>query len=442
MTAPNAVSRNFIVEPSVLRSADLVVPGDKSISHRALLLGSLANGASTIRGFLDGADCVATRRALEELGVRIDDSGPGTIIVNGRGFGSFRSPGNALDLGNSGTGLRLLAGLLAGQGVAATLTGDESLRSRPMGRVIEPLRAMGASIDSTGGCAPLVIGDSPRLQGISWRLPVASAQVKSAILLAGLSAEGVSEVIEPAPTRDHTERLLAEMGVAIRNESGKITMVPTDKLHAVDLEVPGDLSSAAFPIVAALVSRGVELCIRGVGINPTRTGALTILKEMGADIHEFNQRQFGNEPVADIRVRSSELQGIQVDSRLVPLAIDEFPALFVAAACAEGETTFSGIEELRVKESDRIHAMASGLRTLGVKVTESADGAVVTGGRVYGGEVDSLGDHRIAMAFAVLAARIDSTLLIRNVANVATSFPGFVKVCNELGMQIRESDND
>jgi 3-phosphoshikimate 1-carboxyvinyltransferase len=435
-------SIDFIVEPSVLHSAALAVPGDKSISHRALLLGSVASGASTIRGFLDGEDCVATRRALEALGVRIDDVAPGTITVNGQGFGSLRSAADALDLGNSGTGMRLLAGLLAGQGVTATLTGDESLRSRPMGRVIEPLTAMGARIDSEDGRAPLVLGQSPRLHGISWRLPVASAQVKSAILLAGLMAEGVNEVMEPAPTRDHTERMLAEMGVAIRNESGKISMVPAEKLRALDLDVPGDLSSAAFLIVATLVSRDVELWIRGVGINPTRTGALTILKAMGADIHEANRRQFGNEPVADIRVRSSALHGIHVDPRLVPLAIDEFPALFAAAACAEGETTFSGIGELRVKESDRIEAMACGLRKLGIKVTATADGAVVTGGRLFGGEVDSLGDHRIAMAFAVLAAKIDSTLTIRNVANVATSFPGFVSVCSALGLRIRESANE
>ena len=441
MTPRTATTRDYVVEQSVLRNADLAIPGDKSISHRALLLGSVANGTSVVRGFLEGEDCIATRRALECLGVQVDDVAPGEIAVHGKGFGSLVPTSEPLDMGNSGTGLRLLTGLLAGQGVPATLTGDESLRSRPMGRVIEPLQAMGAEIQCTEGRAPLVLAKSARLKGIRWQLPVASAQVKSAILLAGLQADGNCVVTEPATTRDHTERMLARMGVAIRNESGTITMLPTDKLRPVELEVPGDLSSAAFPIVAALVSRDTELWVRGVGINPTRTGVLTILKAMGADIHESNPRQFGDEPVADIRVRSSALQGIQVDPHLVPLAIDEFPALFVAAACAAGDTEFTGIEELRVKESDRIAAMATGLRRLGIKVTESNDGAVVAGGRIYGGDVDSHGDHRIAMAFAALASRIDSTLTIRNVANVATSFPGFTRVCRELGMQIRETAN-
>ena len=430
---------DFVIEPSAMHDGDIRVPGDKSISHRALLLGSVAEGTSTVRGFLESADCLATRRALETLGVQIEDLQPGVIAIHGKGFGSLGGSSAPLDLGNSGTGLRLLAGLLVGQGIEATLTGDASLRARPMGRILEPLRAMGARLESTSGHAPLTIGKSPDLHGVSWVLPMASAQVKSAILLAGLGATGATMVTEPSPTRDHTERMLAQMGVAIRNESGTVTMLPVPKLRSMDLTVPGDLSSAAFLIVAALVAEDIELRIRDVGINPTRTGILTILAQMGADIEVCNERKYGEEPVADIRVRSSKLRGIEVDPQLVSLAIDEFPVLFVAAACASGQTVFSGLQELRVKESDRIETMAEGLAALGIEVQKTTDGAIISGGPISGGEVNSLGDHRVAMAFAVLGSRIESPLRIRDVANVATSFPGFAGLCANLGLQVRES---
>lgn len=427
---------NFLVEPSVLASGSISVPGDKSISHRALMLGAIAEGRSTISGFLAGEDCLATARALRAMGVVIDQQSDTVVNIQGVGHSGLRAPGDALDLGNSGTAMRLFAGLLAGQPFATELTGDESLRSRPMIRVIKPLEQMGARIDSADGRPPLRIDGRPNLAGIVYRLPVASAQVKSAILLAGLNAKGEVAIVEPAPTRDHTERMMRLLGASVSQGETQIQMQGGQGLKGTDIRIPADLSSAAFFVLAATIARNAEVTIEGVGVNPTRTGVIDILKEMGADITVDNVRLYGEEPVADLTVRSAELRGINVDPAKVSLAIDEFPVLFIAAACAEGKSVFSGIGELRVKESDRITAMARGLQALSVPVEESEDGAVVHGSKIYGGTVDSFGDHRIAMAFAVAATIAEWTVTIANVANVDTSFPGFVECLKSMDINI------
>lgn len=428
---------DYVITPSSVRSGECRVPGDKSISHRALMLGALTDGISEVRGFLDSEDCRATRRALVALGVNIGVDRD-TVKIEGVGSDGFVFPEAPLDLGNSGTGLRLMTGLLCGQGVAAELTGDSSLRRRPMGRIIDPLVQMGALIESDSGRAPLRLAAGDGLVGINYALPMASAQVKSAILLAGLGAIGPTTITEPAPTRDHTERMLAAMGADITLNGSAVTLLPGNPLRPISLEVPGDLSSAAFIIAAALLGKDTEIVICGVGVNPTRTGVLEILRQMGADIRLENERLAGQEPIADIRVRSSVLSGIEVDPSLVSLAIDEFPILFALAACAIGETVFSGLAELRVKESDRIAAMADGLRSLGIRVIESDDGARIFGGSLSGGVVDSRGDHRIAMSFAIIATRAAASVRVRDVSNVATSFPGFTHLCADIGVIIKE----
>jgi 3-phosphoshikimate 1-carboxyvinyltransferase len=435
---------DFHVEPSNLRDAIVTVPGDKSISHRALMLGSIANGVTEISGFLAGEDCLATLQAFRKLGVEIVEKDATTVTVNGVGADGLSAPGDDLDLGNSGTAMRLLAGLMAGQAFSCTLTGDESLNGRPMERVITPLTKMGAAIDSDcDGTPPLQISGGLKLKGIDYTLPMASAQVKSCILLAGLYADGRTSVTEPAVTRNHTERMLRTMGVNVASEGGRISIEGGQHLKGTSIQVPADLSSAAFVILAALLANDADVLIENVGVNPTRTGVIDILKSMGGDISLQNQRMLGDEPVADIRVRSSALRGGDVDPRLVSLAIDEFPVLFVAAAAADGKTVFSGIGELRVKESDRIAAMAAGLRALGIKVDESDDGAVVRGARFSGGTVDSFGDHRIAMALAVAAGTADGPVAVKNVEAVQTSFPGFEELMGLLGANIRvESPNE
>jgi 3-phosphoshikimate 1-carboxyvinyltransferase len=412
------------------------VPGDKSISHRALILGAIADGQTEIEGFLAGEDCFNTLAALRSLGVSIDHVDDVTVRVDGVGMNGLGEPGEPLDLGNSGTGMRLLAGLLCGQRFDSTLTGDESLTTRPMQRIIEPLSSMGASIDSDDGRPPLHIYGGHELVGIHYALPVASAQVKSAILLAGLYAKGETVVIEPVVTRDHTERMLKSMGANIESDSGRIRLQGTGQLNATRFQVPGDLSSAAFLILAALIARDAEIVIRSVGVNTTRTGAIEILREMGGNISIESPQLVGEEPVADIRVRSSVLHGIAVDSSLVSLAIDEFPVLFVAASVAKGTTRFSGIGELRVKESDRISAMAEGLRQMGINIDESEDGAQIHGGQLAGGTVDSQGDHRVAMSFAVAATVAKAALRVRNTDAVDTSFPGFSAVMGSLGVEL------
>lgn len=427
---------DYLVAPSAVSSAAIRVPGDKSISHRALMLGALADGTTRISGLLVGDDCLATLGALERLGVKIERSAETDAVVHGCGVGGFRTPDGPLDLGNSGTAMRLFAGLLAGQQVEATLTGDESLSRRPMRRVITPLAMMGASIDSDEGTPPLRLNATEPLRAIDYRMPVASAQVKSALLLAGLGASGEMHITEPGVTRDHTERMLRSMGVAIMAEEGRVRMPGGQTLEATDIEVPGDLSSATFPLLAALLGQDAEVRIEGVGLNPTRTGVIDILRDMGADIRVENPRMLGDEPAADLVARSSRLRGVTVTADRVSVAIDEFPALFVAAARAEGISRFHGLEELRVKESDRVSAMVGGLRELGVAANEVETGAEILGGPLRGGRVESRGDHRIAMAFAVAAAGASAPVEIADVEAVNTSFPGFEDTMRALGLEI------
>lgn len=429
---------HLLVNPSLLLGATLRVPGDKSISHRALMLAAIAEGESRIDNFLNGADCLATSAALRAMGIRIVEQDATTVRVGGAGLHGLQQPAQALDLGNSGTGMRLLAGLLAGQAFDSVLRGDASLLRRPMGRVIEPLSRMGARIDSREGLPPLTVRGRRSLRRIEYSLPVASAQVKSAILLAALYAGGICEITEPATTRDHTERMLESMGVSLQCGHGRIRLDGCPTLRARDIEVPGDLSSAAFLMLAALLGRDCEVLIENVGVNPTRAGVIEILSQMGADLSIENRRLAGREPVADIRVASSQLCGIDLDPAHVSLAIDEFPVLFVAAAFARGTTRFSGIGELRVKESDRIGAMAKGLRRLGIEVDERPDGALVHGGEITGGTVESYDDHRIAMSFAVAGTAAAGPVTIRDTDNIETSFPGFADCLRALGAEIAE----
>lgn len=417
---------------------ELKIPGDKSVSHRAVMLASLADGTSHIDGFLEGEDTRATAAIFSQLGVRIEAPSPSRRIVHGVGLDGLRAPQAPLDCGNAGTGMRLLSGLLAGQSFDSTLTGDSSLSKRPMRRVIDPLSRMGARIDSEAdGLPPLRIHGGQRLQGIEFASEVASAQVKSAVLLAGLYADGETTVREPHPTRDYTERMLSTFGADIDFSPGHARLRGGQRLRAMDTIVPADFSSAAFFIVAATLVPGSELRLRAVGLNPRRTGLLAALRAMGADIREENHASHGGEPVADLIVRHAPLRGIEVPVEWVPDMIDEFPILGIAAACAEGATLIRGAAELRVKESDRIASMASGLQTLGVRVEELPDGAIIEGSAFGGGTVDSLGDHRVAMAFAVAGQMAGGELLVRDIANVATSFPGFDTLARQAGFGLR-----
>lgn len=423
------------------------VPGDKSISHRSIMLGSLAQGTTHIRGFLEGDDALATVAAFRAMGVRIDGPHDGVIIVHGVGLHGLQPPTQALDLGNSGTSIRLLSGLLAGQRFASELTGDASLCGRPMGRVMTPLALMGARISGADkGTPPLSITGGCALHGIHYDLPMASAQVKSCVLLAGLYAQGTTSVTEPAPTRDHTERMLRGFGYAVnRDAQGVISLQGGGVLHAADIEVPADISSAAFLLVAATIAPGSELLLQHVGINPTRIGIINLLRLMGADIELQDEREVGGEPVADLLVRSAALHGIEIPEVEIPLAIDEFPALFIAAACAQGRTVLRGAEELRVKESDRIAAMAEGLQVLGVATQVLDDGIIIDGFGAAGsfgcGTLNSHHDHRIAMAFAIAGLRASGDIRIQAVDNVATSFPGFDALTRGLGLQISISSD-
>ncbi len=431
---------DFQIEPSAATGGRTTVPGDKSISHRALMLGSVAEGTTRIRGFLAGDDCLATLAACRSMEVRIEQHDPSTVTVHGVGLHGLRRPADDLDLGNSGTAMRLMCGLLAGQTFDSRLTGDASLTGRPMNRVIRPLEAMGARIDSREGKPPLAIRGGRELSGIDYDLPMPSAQVKSCLLLAGLYARGRTTVREPAVTRDHTERMLRTMGVDLTVDDGRVEIEGRQAPAGTTIEVPADLSSAAFPMLAAILAPNAEVVIENVGVNPTRIGVIDILTAMGADIRLGNHRELGSEPVADIHVCSSRLAGGAVDPGLVSLAIDEFPVLFIAAAAARGATTFTGLAELRVKESDRLAAMAAGLRALGVRVEETPDGAVVHGGPFAGGSVDSHGDHRIAMAFAVAGSIARAPVTIHDVAAVDTSFPGFAMLMRKLGLCVETAD--
>lgn len=424
------------IHPAEPLAGRLAIPGDKSVSHRVMLLGAIGTAPLEAHGFLRSDDCLATRRAVEALGAGVTDLPDGGVRVAPPA--QLTTPAGPLDFGNSGTGIRLMAGLLAGRGIDATLTGDASLQRRPMERVAAPLRLMGAALATRDGCPPIRISAAGPLQPVEYRMPVASAQVKSAILLAGLSAAGRTVVHQPAVSRDHTERLLKALGCRVEaGEWGAAVDGPAQP-RGGHVTVPGDFSSAAFFVVGGLLAGGDEpLLLEGVGLNPTRTGLLDILHLMGARIEITHLREACGEPVADLRVWRSELSGIDVPADLVPLAIDEFPALFVAAALARGTTRVRGAEELRVKETDRIAVMARGLAAVGIQVTEQQDGLMIKGGRMRGGTVDSSGDHRVAMAFAIAAARAAGPIRILDVANVATSFPGFVAAAAGVGLAIQ-----
>jgi 3-phosphoshikimate 1-carboxyvinyltransferase len=426
----------FVVEPCAGIAGRVRVPGDKSISHRALMLGAIASGTTRVDGFLEGEDCLATLRAVASLGVNVQRPAPGEVVIEGVGLRGLGRPRSVLDMGNAGTAMRLFMGLLSAQGFDSELVGDESLMRRPMERVAKPLRAMGAQIETQDGRPPVRIRGGAALRGLRYEMPVASAQVKSAVLLAGLYAEGETTVVEPAVTRDHTERMLQSFGANVIARGGSATVLPAAQLEAARISVPGDFSSAAFFIVAACIGAREPFIIEGVGVNPTRTGLLEMLALMGADLRLLNHRSAGAEPVADIEVRPARLRGIRVPERLVPLAIDEFPAFFIAAACADGETLVTGAEELRVKESDRIAVMAHGLDALGIRNEVRADGLRIEGGPFGGGVVDSRGDHRVAMAFAVASLRASAPIAIRDVANVATSFPGFAATARAAGLRL------
>ena len=432
---------DWICTPCGPLHGGLTIPGDKSVSHRAMMLAALANGRSRVRGFLEGEDTRATAAILQQLGVTIETPAPGERIVHGVGLHGLRAADGALDCGNAGTGMRLFAGLLAGQAFDSVLTGDASLSQRPMRRVIEPLAAAGAVIDSeAGGLPPLRIHGGRKLRGIDYTLPVASAQVKSALLLAGLYAEGETVVREAHPTRDYTERMLASFGWPIEFEPGIARLAGGGSLSATDIDIPADFSSAAFFIVAASIVPGSAMRLRQVGLNPRRTGLIEALRLMGAHIRIDNQREQGGEVLGDILVRHAPLQGIDLPEALVPDMIDELPALFVAAAAARGTTRVRGAAELRVKESDRIAVMAQGLAALGVSVREQPDGIDIDGGSIGGGDIDCRHDHRVAMSFAVAACVASASVRILDCAAVATSFPGFERLATTCGMSVQRTD--
>ncbi len=432
----------YHLAPAQKLSGSIRVPGDKSISHRAVMLASIAEGRTDISGFLTGEDCLCTMKAFQQMGVVIERIGETSLKVHGVGLHGLKAPQGALDMGNSGTAMRLMCGLLAGQPFVTTLVGDASLSARPMKRVIAPLAGMGAVIESNEGRAPLrIAANTGNLHGTQWQSPVASAQIKSCLLLAGLYASGKTEVSEPEASRDHTERMLQAFGVAVEARAGYAALQGGQTLKAAPIQVPADISSAAFFMVGAAITPGSDITLVDVGINPTRVGIITILKAMGAAITVLNQRQFGGEPVADIRVQGGVLRGIAIGKELVASAIDEFPILFVAAACAEGQTIVTGAEELRVKESDRIASMVDGLKLLGVQAEARPDGAVIQGlgatGKLEGGTIDSHGDHRVAMSFAMASLRAAAPITILDCLNVNTSFPGFAQLAVAAGLQLQ-----
>ncbi len=431
-------AQHWIARKGQPLQGSLTIPGDKSVSHRSVMFAALADGTSHIEGFLEGEDTRATARIFSQLGVRIETPSASQRVVHGVGIDGLQAPSAPLDCGNAGTGMRLLAGLLAGQPFDCTLVGDESLSGRPMRRVTGPLSQMGAKIDTeSDGTPPLRVHGGQSLQGIDFASPVASAQVKSAVLLAGLYAQGETSVVEPHPTRDYTERMLSAFGVDIEFSPGKARLRGGQRLRATDIVVPADFSSAAFFLVAASIIPGSELRLKQVGLNPRRTGLLHALRLMGADITEENPAEQGGEPVADLVVRHAPLKGARIPEALVPDMIDEFPALFVAAAAAEGQTVVTGAAELRVKESDRLAAMATGLRALGVQVDETDDGATLHGGITLGsGTIESHGDHRIAMAFAIAGQISGGEVRINDIANVATSFPDFDGLARSAGFNL------
>jgi len=431
--------KRFVVEPSQSLTGDIAVPGDKSMSHRSMMFGAIAHGVTEVTGFLEGEDSLHTLEAFRAMGVHIERGGSGKVTLHGKGVSVLAPPTADIYLGNSGTGMRLLTGLLAGLRIPCVLKGDASLTGRPMRRICDPLASMGASI-STGkdGTPPLHLVRTDSLKAIEYTCPMASAQVKSAVLLAGLHAQGKTTVHEPAVTRDHTERMLRGFGVELEVNGLSASIEGGQKLTATSLTVPADISSAAFFLVGASMTPDSHIVLKSVGINPTRTGIIDILRLMGADISVNNPRETGGEPIADLAVRGTQLKGIEVPEELVSLAIDEFPALFVAAASATGTTVVTGAEELRVKETDRIQVMADGLRALGAQITDTPDGAVIVGKRLSGGTADSCGDHRTAMSFAMASLISDGPVNVLDCANVNTSFPGFASIAAAAGLNIME----
>ena len=431
---------NFIASPGDFLRGSIKVPGDKSISHRSIMLGSIANGVTNVSGFLEGEDTLATLNAFKDMGVKIEREGS-NVTINGVGMNGLRPSLKPLNLGNSGTSIRLMTGLLSAQSFDSILCGDESLSKRPMARIIDPLSEMGAIIKSSNSMPPLSISGNQKLSASKYTLPVASAQIKSCLLLAGLYADGETCITENATTRDHTERMLKGFGYQVTSSSGQVSLTGGGQLQACDIEVPSDISSAAFFIVAASIANNADITLEAVNINPTRTGVIEILKLMGANIELNNQREEAGELVADIRVCSSSLKGITIPEELVPLAIDEFPAIFIAASCAHGETLLTGARELRVKESDRIQVMSDGLSSLGIKNEVLEDGIRIKGGEFQKQTsiIKSHHDHRISMAFAIASVRSNYELNIEGVDNVKTSFPNFVELANQVGINLIET---
>jgi 3-phosphoshikimate 1-carboxyvinyltransferase len=433
----------FSVAPSSSLSGSIKVAGDKSISHRSVIFGAIAEGVTRVNDILEGEDVVATMNAFRRMGIEIkkeDESGD--YLIYGNGLYGLQAPDGPLDMGNSGTAFRLLAGLLSGQPWTTLMTGDESLNQRPMGRIITPLSLMGANIESENGMPPIVLHPVDSLSAIDYTTPMASAQVKSAVLLAGLYARGKTSVTEHAVTRDHTERMLAGFGYevdTIKKPQGKtLSLSGGGRLSARNIDVPADLSSAAFFVVAALISKDSEILLEKVGMNPTRNGVLPVLIRMGADITLENERIVGGEPIADVRVKSSSLTGCDIMKSDVDLAIDEIPVIAVAAACAQGVTRVAGAEELRVKESDRIHSVVQGLRALGIEVDDHPDGMTITGGQIRSGSVQSYQDHRISMAFSMAGVAACGPVEVLGCENVATSFPGFGDLARSVGIDLEQ----
>ncbi len=430
---------SFVVSHAQSLKGSVKVPGDKSISHRSIMLGSIADGITHVKGFLQGEDALSTLKAFQDMGVVIERE-DSNVTIHGVGMDGLKAPNQPLNLGNSGTSIRLISGLLSAQNFSSEMHGDESLSKRPMGRVIDPLTAMGAEIESQDGKPPLIIKGGKNLKAIDYRLPVASAQIKSCLLLAGLYAKGTTSVTEGGITRDHTERMLRGFGYEVLSKNGRISLTGGKSLTACDIEVPSDISSAAFFMVAGCIAKDSDITLEAVNINPTRTGVIDILKLMNGKIELSNERLSGGELVADIRVQSSNLKGIHIPENLVPLAIDEFPSLFIAASCAEGETVLTGARELRVKESDRIQVMADGLDILGIKNEVLDDGIRIEGGIFSKPQspIESHHDHRISMSFAIASVACEHDIEISGVDNVKTSFPNFAELCTQIGMNISE----
>lgn len=431
-------SLDIISHPVATIAGEISVPGDKSISHRSVIFGSIARGITEVHGFLDGEDCLATIKAFRSMGVTIEGPHQKKLIIHGVGKHGLKAPNAIIDCGNSGTSMRLLAGLLSAQPFDSILTGDGSLLKRPMGRIIKPLSAMGAGIESHDGLPPLKICGQSQLTGINYQMPVASAQVKSCLILAGMYADGITRITETGISRDHTERMLEAFSYPLEREGNTLVLNSQAECKAARIDVPGDISSAAFFIVAATIIPGAHIVIKNVGFNPTRTGIISILRAMGASIQESNTRFVGDEPIVDLEIKHAKLQGISIDEALVPLAIDEFPAIFIAAASASGTTILRGAHELRVKESDRIGAMVEGLNQLGIAAEALDDGAIIPGGTFSGGRIKSRGDHRIAMAFSIAGAVANAPVCIEDCANITTSFPGFIQTANALKLMLEE----